>query len=775
MRISLRGCFRTLVGIMAGLALMQQSRAQDDTNAALIPGTDSVTWAQNMHQVMGGNSNMLPGTGTIRGPAGVYANVLLSSVLNKFCPSARPGHFCFVKDVDDKITNYFLYLLSNPAVSGLLLQAQWQDLQPSDPGPNPSAPTNPDSTFFNYIDDAFNAISLWNEANPAAPPKTLQLDVTPGFNSPAWLFNYLQSCDGLFMTPAPPAGALSGCGYTTIFYRTENQPVMQLPLPLPWSPAYKAYWRAFLMALSQHIGSNPNYVSSFVSIGVAGPTASSTEIILPNGTSNTANTNKNAGSLTLLPAYVTKDHKALGVSVYQAWNCLLANNYGTIITSGITGNCLSKDYSPTSDYVNSDRAFIEEWAAAIDMYGQIFGGVTLEVTTGNGLANFCGLGTGPSGSPSCPSSYPFLNPPPAFAPDCGARVTMDCAAETAILAYFSGPPVGGANAKSTASAGLTARSDNNSENNPSANRVKWLSLNTSEALSVLNPTSGNWAVVSHMLGGLQFAKSFSDENTPPDNPSGPSPTQYEGCPAAPLPDSPWCTISPEKALRNVLNVYFAGTLEVNAFGGPVGGGTAMNGSQIVVNAPINYLQIWDTDILYAAGWRNCTWSQLTTAPATPGGPPPNCTVENMKTHTVNVPHVGNLTAQDMLNDASSDIMEFTKVTVTYSPVCGCIAEYVPRMAFQGDTVCVLPSQQTQAATDNANALATGSTSTYSTPYTDPKLVPPVPYGICKVDLQYRRAYMGDYVCVTSGTATQVQADNLSFLSRVRFCPVVQAH
>jgi len=54
---------------LAGLVLAEQARAQDDANAADIPGTDIVTWAENMHQVMGGTSLTISGS-TIRGPQG---------------------------------------------------------------------------------------------------------------------------------------------------------------------------------------------------------------------------------------------------------------------------------------------------------------------------------------------------------------------------------------------------------------------------------------------------------------------------------------------------------------------------------------------------------------------------------------------------------------------------------------------------------------------------------------------------------------------------------
>lgn len=761
MHTLLRRLLPALVVTLAFLTLPLQSRAGsvnvgDDTNAASIPATDGTTWAQSMQQVMGGASTKLPGAGTIRGPMGIYVNVLLSTALTQARKVVSPSGKLSLHEaklVDKALTNYFGYLLDNPAVSGLFLQAQWQDLQPSDPGSNPLKP-NPDSFYFNYLDDAFNAIITWNKANGSKPPKTLQLDVTPGFNSPLtlntlqqpgsdWLLNYLSSCDFLFGAAVPMS---SSCGYTTIFYRTENIPEIQIPLPMPWNLAYKAYWQAFLLALSQHIASNPDYVSSFVSIGVGGPTASSTEIILPNGDKGKANNNKNTGPLTL-PGV----SGSASVTVYQAWNCLLGNAYG------VSGNCLSDGYGATSSYLNSDRAFVEEWAAAIDMYGEVFSGVTLIVTTGNGLPNFP------------VASNPYLqNSPLAFAPDCGtgSTTTMDCAAETAIVAYFAGPPIGGANAKATAMAGLTARDLTATTPGSGSERVKWLTYNTTDGPSVLNSSglsgTGSMVLVSRMLGGLQFAKSF---DTAP---------EFEGCQTGTT-----CTLPTpprEHALLNVLTGYFAGTSVGSSF--PGGSSTITVASATVVDAPLNYLQIWDTDIRYAKGWIKCTWQQLMTAPATPGGPPPGCEVEDMSSLTA--PLLGvNKTAQQLLNIASDLIMTYTAEPVTYPATC-CPSPYVPRGAFQGDPVCVKQAQANQVVNDN-NAAAAGTTyssnytdSSYYAGYTPVSSIPNgiVPYGICKpvpglksIPRQYRQAYMGDYVCVSPEEAYQVRKDNAAFLTR----------
>jgi hypothetical protein len=755
MRISLQGSFRALVCILAGLVLTQPVRAGDDTNAANI--TDGTIWAQYMQQVMGGASTVLPQPGiNIRGPMGIYANVRLATALtqaeNLACPSLEFRCVYNAELVDQYLTNYFGYLLDNPAVSGLLLETEWQQLQPSDPGPNPLKP-NPGSFYFNYLDDAFNAIIAWNKANPSKPPKTLQLGASPGFNSPlnkqgsGWLLNYLSSCDGLFVGSA----ALTGCGYTTIFFRTENQPISQIPLPMPWNPTYKAYWRAFLLALSQHIASNSDYASSFVSIGVGGPTASSTEIILPNGNGD-ATTNPNAGPLTLSGV-----SGSASVNVYQAWNCLLGNNYG------VAGNCLAPGYGATSSYINSDRAFVEEWAAAIDMYGEVFSGVTLIVATGNGLPNFP------------VASNPYLqNAPLAFGPDCGtsSTSTMDCAAETAIVAYFAGPPIGGANAKATAMAGLTARDLTVPTPASGSERVKWLTYNTPDGPSVLwssvsGSGTGSKALVSRMLGGLQFAQSFYKA------------PEFEGCEkhtTCTLPTPPR-----EHALLNVLTAFFAGTSVGGAF--PGGSSKITVGSATIVDAPLNYLQVWDTDILYARGWHPCTWQQEMTAPAKPGGPPPGCKVEDMSSLTVS--GLGsNMTAQQLLNVASYLILTQTAEPVTYPAIC-CPSPYQPRGAFQGDPVCVKQAQANQVIKDNA-AAAAGTT--YAINYTDSSFytgstfypsIPNgiVPYGVCFPTTRslggnvYRQAYMGDYVCVSAEEANQVRKDNAQFeYRREVFCP-----
>jgi hypothetical protein len=752
MRTPLHGILPALIFTLALFALPPESRAGnvgDDTNAALIPANSPTPWASSiiassMNQVMGGLSYILPGSGTgpIRGPAGVYALVMLDSTLLDITSN--------MDNEDTALENYFSYFLQDPAVSGLLLIIKWSDLSPNDPGDDFNNPA-PDSLRFDYIGAAIKAIDAWNsQPHFLQQPRTLQLSITPGFHSPDWLFQEMDSsgagsCDGLFVAAGKPpmtvrpATTLSGCGYTKIFYDTEDYladptKAIQKNLPLPWNNIYKTKWRNFLTFLNDYIGSR----SEFVSISVAGPTASSGEISLPNGEGN----NKNVGLQALqLPGMST------GISVYTAWNCLLGNNYGVI------GNCITDptSYGTTSNYVNTDRAFIEEWAAAMDMFGQIFSGVTLVVTTGLGLPNFCALSAagGASGSPPCPASDPFLTPPPAFAPDCGTgtTATMDCAAETAILAYFAGPPIGGNNAKATSMAGLTATASGPL----SSLSVKWLSEKTSTGFSVL-PNSG--ALVSRMLGGAQFAKPFHNSTSP----------------------------SPEDELLDVLKAFFTGTSVASSFGAS---GTGMNGTEPVHNATINYLQVWNTDLVYAFGLSGCPLAQFFKQPAN-GGPPPGCKRASMH----KIPFMGmSVDADYLLEYANYSMLLYTAELAALPAPCGCSGDSVQRGAFPGDPVCVTKMQQNQVTTDNTNANGS-STGTYSSDYTipppkpirGPSLVPPVYYGVCKMSRSplysqvYRQAYMGDYVCVTSGNGTipgeaqQVASDNASYPSNVVFAP-----
>ncbi len=763
MRMSLTWVLRAFVCILAPLTLPPPSLAQGDrTNAANI--TDANLWGQ-MYQVMTGTGQTPVSGMSIRFPKGIYAAVLVAPTVQDAIAFSRStmrchghlGHLagCYPAiSTKTALTNFFSNILSNPAVSGLVFVAPWSLLNPNWPSVYPT-----DSAYdWSSLDAAFTAAANLN--------KTIQIAVDPGFNSPNWLFEEMDSrygksgafgpgsgsCNGLFMDP--PRRVNSPCGYTTIFETFETPKRIHKPLPLPWDPTYKSEWSTFLNALNQHIGAN----DSFVSIGVAGPTAMSEEMMLPN--------NRNQPFPLTLASYAygtpSGTKTAAGIDAFSAWNCLLASNYG-----------------PKSPYLNSDRAFIEEWAAAIDLYGQVFSGITLTVSTGNSLPDFPTpphtTGCAISSSISLPAGNPSLTaPPPGFVPDCSASAAwpggpvwpMDCAAETAILAYFAEPPVGGANAKATQEDALAAWQIDqiNGGNMLTTASVKWLSASTAGGLMTMpGSVPGSTPVVSRMLGVSAFSGAFSVAKSLPG----------EGCAVqdtktlkttCTLPDkTPGCLTSTtgggcgppptaEDALFNVLQAYFAGTNVGGSFGVAKG-----------VNAPTNYLQVWWNDFAYAAGMNtpNCTMDDLMmTAPPKPlpCAVPPTATA----TTAVNGQY---MTAQKLLETTSGYIIESAPWNFplfgypcppspvgALSPVCN--SGFVPRGAFNGDAVCVAPQHQTDASNDNTNAL-----SNFAENQSYPKTSPEFLYGTCIANYYWRQAYMGDYVCVSKSEQGQVAMDN----------------
>jgi hypothetical protein len=147
-------------------------------------------------------------------------------------------------------------------------------------------------------------------------------------------------------------------------------------------------------------------------------------------------------------------------------------------------------------YHRSNKAFVEEWKAAIDDYGGIFSNITLALTLAAGL--------------------PFNPTRP------GARE----ASTLEIMNYFASKPLG-PNAKATQNNGVMAA-------HPLTMRpVKAMSADTRR-----NP---------RVLAGGEFSTGFSRR------------TALEGCPSEDK-SSPTCqNITPEQALDNVLGVFFAGT------------------------------------------------------------------------------------------------------------------------------------------------------------------------------------------------------------------------
>jgi hypothetical protein len=444
-----------------------------------------------------------------RVPMGIYAVVPVEQVVNaEFAVAKSEGKGITIAGMDLYLTSdFYPGLLDNPAVSGLALQIHWDTL-------NPNPPDDADAYFWNYVDDAFSSVGTWNSKHPKATPKTIQLIVSPGFNSPQWVRDQLTSCDGLFdptvLLPTPA----SSCGLATFTTFPEDKLADSHVLPMPWNLTYQEDWYTFLTALSARYNTN----TAFVSIAVAGPTGASAEMLLPHGT--------------------TKD-EMFSTAAYSAndmWKQLLSN-----------------EGSP-----ETDQLFIDFWGDAIYATGGIFTGLTIVVTTGDGLPNLSNIG-------------PFT-PPAPFGPDCTSNEDMDCQAETRILSYFVQPYVAPSDAKATQTSGMEA------------SRVDLdLGIDGVKFLSQLSE-----GFPQQTLGGAQFNEAFSVS------------PKKEGS------NSEFPTPTKDQALFNVLQVFFTGTSVAGDYCEP----------KAVTPAPLNYLQIYYQDIQYAASHGSATVIEKSVAEGT---------------------------------------------------------------------------------------------------------------------------------------------------------------
>lgn len=123
-------------------------------------------------------------------PRGIYSVV---DVENEIATLQAANPSITASQLDAGFNSFYQHLLSNPAVAGLAIRPHWDTLNPNSPG-------TANAYYWNLVDDAFTQ-AAWNAQNPAQTPKTIQLIVTPRFNSPAWLLSGIPSCDGLFQTP----------------------------------------------------------------------------------------------------------------------------------------------------------------------------------------------------------------------------------------------------------------------------------------------------------------------------------------------------------------------------------------------------------------------------------------------------------------------------------------------------------------------------------------------------------------------------------------------
>jgi len=548
-----------------------------------------------------------------RGPAGIYAYVVVEDYM------ARPADQS-QSNVDAYLSGIYASLLANPAVAGLDMRVHWATLNPEDPAT--SSPYAWDS-----LDLAFAAVAQWNADNPTARPKNIHLNLIPGFESPAWLFDHMTSCDPPvvpttpFVPPGPasPSGA-QPCDYS-YFLETEGvaPPYASRPLPMPWSPTYVAYWRGFLGAVAARYGKNP----TFVSIAIGGPTASSTEMIMPH--------DANIDPSTMKAPYATQWQSDL-----VHWNYLFATHD-----------------AQNPDYQNSDQAFIDGWIAAVDMYGAVFDDVTLVATTGDGLPDFS----------ASSSTIPSALQPACTDPD------MDCAAQATILAHFLDPTVDVNDAKAVEEEGFGAM-DAYVDIDFDGAVVKWLAKATGGA----NPTLGG-APVSPVLGGLEEGTSFSVREMAmgclktaecPDA-EAPSERCVEPCSASSCPVTLDCTQpdsgaapSAEQTLYNMLQAYFDRTPYGDAFG------------MTLDTAHLNFFQLYAPDIFFAQGMEGCTSTNFVDQQNDAGADAglTACTLPNPGSTIVTASGVVFSTDQQLLEQAESLLVQMASTPRRQSALDG---------------------------------------------------------------------------------------------------------
>ena len=128
--------------------------------------------------------------------------------------------------------------LNNPFVSGVAVQINWRDIEPVQGKPD-----------WSKLDALFAAAE--------SSKKWVQLDIFPGFFSPAWALEGARTDQ--FEIPYGP-------GHGTV--RT---------LPMPWDHVYLDRWFGLMKQVSERYGTSP----AFRMIAASGPTSVSEEMTLP--------------------------------------------------------------------------------------------------------------------------------------------------------------------------------------------------------------------------------------------------------------------------------------------------------------------------------------------------------------------------------------------------------------------------------------------------------------------------------------------------------------
>jgi len=129
--------------------------------------------------------------------------------------------------------------INNPYISGVAVQMNWRDIEPTEGQPD-----------WSRLDEIFSAAESTN--------KWVQLLIFPGFFAPEWAKDGAQS-DLFPIQYGPGAGTIER-------------------LPMPWDQRYLTRWFAFLKEVSAKYGQS----RAFKMIAADGPTSVSAEMTLPN-------------------------------------------------------------------------------------------------------------------------------------------------------------------------------------------------------------------------------------------------------------------------------------------------------------------------------------------------------------------------------------------------------------------------------------------------------------------------------------------------------------
>ena len=485
------------------------------------------------------------------------------------------------------LQGFYTTLLSDEAISGITAGVHWCRVQIENPDKNDAVcgisavPCYPHGNDWSYVDDIFTAVHNYNIATHAN--KTVQLIVTPGVYSPSWLTDgaLLESCDPLFdgrKSSLPNCGMVTFNPYPEQKLALHTTDLLVLPMPLPWSTRYLDYWHRFLEDLATRYGID----QALVSVIMAGPTCSTTEMILP----NTAN-----GSL-----------QNSGMEADQAWQVLIGNSFKNNI-----------DYA-----MHPAQVFVDYWERAIGAYERIFlnSKLTLILTPDDykNMPEFTGTSL-PLPHLRNELALDFAN---FYTDNCNnASLPISCQTKATVAFYLAvhpaPPSLNGNIAKGTSVGGMRAGSQL-STGQIDVPGMKLLSADPPPFTANHRSLPGG-----PLLGGAQFDHNLTkfdltdDSYQPSTNAFSPVSENFQD--QACLSTQPNCvgTVSVEQGAFQVFANFFSGTTAAYLFDA----GTTI--PPIGFQAPVQFVDVTWRDVMYAVSTAGkCTLASTTTSTHFPG-------------------------------------------------------------------------------------------------------------------------------------------------------------